>query len=354
MEEPSTRTFSRLLSLPLEVFQQVTSFLFPSDITCLGLTCTGLWSLVADDMIQGFQQKDEDWPEQRMQLLRKLARDLADMIFCNVCLKLQQLHCDRALTVSNNWVRPPCHHLASHVSICKHFSITREMPELTLKPRKDSVSKFSRPDPFAHTCTWRTSGSGSTLFALSVASKLVKKKLYLRTVYDVDVKLDVKNNFNTPSMRGKGCLHAAMWLKKKCACTLQHAVNDGLSCASCSRAQRCAYCFTKFSVFAAKRSASTVHLQVRAYKYLGGGQARCSSSERTWVAHTTPLSFVKREEVQSHRNDYSLETVFERGLWEQLALGLPKNLLGTTSVEDVPHLYLRSHLDALSVDSLIA
>ncbi len=312
MESPYDQSFPILFSLPLEIFQHITTFLEPSDLTCLGLSCTGLWSHVAVNTIQGFRQKDAYWLKQRDRLLLELAKDSADMIYCDICLKLQPLHYGRALTVSNKWIRPPCHHLASHVSICKHFSVTREMLELGLKFQGNVASKSSSlPDPFAHTCTWRTSGSGSSEFVLEITSRVVEKALYLKVVYEVDVKLDTKRNFKTPSMRGKGCLHSGMWLKEKSACALQHAAKSELLCASCARSQRCAYCFTDFLVSAAKKSTSSLHLQVRAYKYLGGGQAGSTTGGYGWVAQTRPLSIAKKDKVNFYSKFHSLEYIFE-------------------------------------------
>lgn len=297
----------------MEIFQHITSFLAPSDSTCLSLTCTGLWSLVAENTIQAFAQKDAYWLGQRTELLLNLAKDSADMIICDACLKLHQLHYGRALTVSNQWIRPTCHHLASYVSICQHFSVTLEMLELVLKLQDNLECTSARsPDPLGHTCTWRTSGSGSAEVALSVTSKVFERELYLRLVYDVDIKLNVRKNFSVPSMRGKGCLHAGMWLKRKCACALQHAMMSEFPCASCFKAQRCRYCLTHFVVSANKTSGSNLHLQVRAYRYLGGGRAGGASSKHAWIAQQRPFSIAKQEQLRFHNNGFSLEDIFEQ------------------------------------------
>lgn len=325
MEPPSPRAFSILFDLPLEIFQHMTSFLAPSDLTCLALTCTGLWSFVTEDVLQGFRRKDIYWMKQRERLLLELAGDSADMVYCDNCLKLQPLHCGRALTVSNKWIRPPCQHLATHVSICKHFSITREMLELVLKFHRAIEFKPSQTsDPFAHTCTWRTSGSGSAEFTLEVASKVIEGDLYVKVIYDVDLKLDLKSSFSIPSMRGKGCLHSGMWLKKKCACALRHATKDEARCPGCIRAQRCAYCDTLFLVSATKNSTTSLHLQVRAYRCLGGGQPGFASSEHAWVAQTRPLSLAKRQRVPSNSSSCSLEDIFEQGIRKRLVSGLAR------------------------------
>jgi hypothetical protein len=308
------RSFCLLTSLPLEIYQHVTSFLRPSDVTCLGLTCTGLWLLVTSDNIQGFSRKDSKWREQREKLLQRLARDSLDMVFCDTCEKLQPLHCGRALTMSNNWVKPPCHHFSSQLSICKHFSITREMLELALKfERHAKDGSFPKSDPFVHKCTWPAAGNGSEDISLSVTSKVIGGDTHLKIVYDLDIKLSLKKGFSVPSMRGKGCLHSGAWLKQKCACALRHVLKGEVLCAACSTFQRCAYCFTQFHVSATHISASTLHLQVRAYKYLGRGQDGGISSEHAWASQTRPLHVAKRESIHFFANDCSLEDIFELG-----------------------------------------
>jgi hypothetical protein len=313
MELEYKRSFSVLLDLPVEIFQQVTSFLEPSDLTCLGLTCKGLWSYVVKDTIKAFRTNNVYWLRQRESLLIKLAKDSPNMIFCYICLNLQRLHGSRQLTVSNQWIRPPCQHLATHISICEHFSITREMLELALKSEKTHQPELQASDPFAHKCNWRTSGTCSGEFSLEMRSKVVEREIHLKITYDVGVKVNVKGAFNVPSMRGKGCLHSGMWLKKRCACALRHAVNGELPCAGCSRPQRCAYCFTHFLVSANKKRTGSLNLQVRAYRYLGGGQAGGAGSERAWEAQIRMLSLARQHGVYFHANDCSLEDVFEHG-----------------------------------------
>ena len=312
-----------LLSLPPEIFRLITSFLEPSDVTCLGLTCTGCWLLVTKATLRGFRWKDECCLKQRNGLLRRLASDSADMIYCDVCLKLQPLHSDRALTMSNNRSKSPCHHFASHVSTCKHFSITREMLELVLKFPKYQMKFCSTPlypsHPLSHTCSWRTSGSGSAEVALSAFSKVIDGDLHLKIAYDIDIKVDTRSRFGIPSMRGKGCLHSGMWLKKKCTCALQHALKGEASCSGCSRAQRCAYCYTQFLISAEQNSASSLHLQVRVYRYLGGGQDGGALAEHVWAAQTRTLAAAKEKDIHFIDNDCPLETIFEHSLMTELA-----------------------------------
>ena len=313
MREPRKRYGHLLFNLPLEIFQVVTSFLEPSDLVCLGLTCTAFWSLVTNDTLDKFRLRNAYWLKQRERFLEKLAEDSSDMIFCDDCSKLQPLQAGRPLTVCNNWVKPPCRHLASYVSICKHFSITREMLELLLKSWRNGDSEVSRSsDPFVHGCTWRTSGSGSAECALSVNSRIIEGDLYLKVVYDIDVKLDAKGNPKIPSMRGKGCLHSGIWLKEQCASAVQRALKEKAPCAKCAKAQICAYCSTQFLISAILESQSGLHLQVRAYRYLGGGQSGGASSKHAWTAQTRQLAISKQEKIHLHSNHGSLEEVFEQ------------------------------------------
>jgi hypothetical protein len=318
MPSRRNRSWPLLLSLPPEIFQYITSFLRPSEMTCLGLTCTGCWSLVTKATLLGFRSKDKSWLRQRKRLLKKLASDSADMIYCDVCRKLKPLRCGRALTLSNNWIKPPCHHFGSRVSICKHFSVTREMLELVLKFPRFQRQFWSEPlhpsHPLSHTCTWRTSGSGSAEFALSVSPKVIEEDLHLKVVYDIDVKVDTRNKFSVPSMRGKGCLHSGMWLKKKCACALQHALKGEAPCPGCSRAQKCGCCITQFLISTEQKSAGSLHLQVRAYRYLGGGQRGGGESEQAWVAQTRPIATARQERIHLHAHGRSLEALFEQGV----------------------------------------
>jgi hypothetical protein len=312
-----------LLSLPPEIFQLITSFLEPSDVTCLGLTCTGCWSFVTKATLGRFRSKNQCCLNQRKGLLRRLASDSADMIYCDLCLKLHALHSGRALTMANNPIKLPCHHFASGVSICKHFSITREMLELVLRFPTYQMKFRSTPlypsHPLSHTCTWRTSGSGSAEFALSASSKVIDGNLLLKIAYDIDVKVDRRSNFGIPSMRGKGCLHSGMWLKKKCTCALHHALKGEAPCSGCSRAQRCAYCYTQFLISAEQQLASSLHLQVRVYRNLGGGQCGGALAEQIWLAQTRTLAVAKEKAIHFVDNDCSLETIFEQNWATEVA-----------------------------------
>ncbi len=302
-----------LFNLPLDIFQIVTSFLEPSDLLCLGLTCTAFWSLVTNNTLDKFRLKNAYWLRQREQLLEKLAEDSSDTILCTDCLKLQPLHAGRPLTVCNNWIKPPCRHLASYVSICKHVTITREMVELLLKSWRNGDSEVSKSStPFAHSCTWRTSGSGSAECALSVNSRIIGGDLYLKLVYDIDVKLDAKGIPRIPSMRGKGCLHSGIWLKKRCESAVQCALKEKVPSPKCGKAERCAYCCTQFLISATVESQSGLHLNVRAYRYLGGGQGGGPFSKHAWTAQTRQLATVKQENIHFHQNHGSLEDVFEQ------------------------------------------
>ncbi|KAF7508376.1 hypothetical protein GJ744_009367 [Endocarpon pusillum] len=313
MIEPHNQYGHLLFNLPLDIFQVVTSFLEPSDLMCLGLTCTAFWSLVTIDTLDKFRLGDAYWLKQRERFLEKLAGDSWDMILCEDCLKLQPLHAGRPLTVCNNRIKPPCRHLASYVSICKHFSITRGMLELRLKSwRSGDLEASSSSDPFAHSCTWRMSGSGSAECALSVNSKIIEGDLYLKVVYDIDVKLDAKGNPKIPSMRGKGCLHSGIWLKEKCASAVQCALKGKAPCAKCAKAQRCTYCFTQFLVSVTLEPLGALHLQVKAYRYLGGGKSGGASSKHAWTAQTRQPVVAKQGNVHFHPNHGSLEDVFEQ------------------------------------------
>jgi hypothetical protein len=342
---PPRRDLLLLLSLPPEIFRLITSFLEPSDLTCLGLTCTGCWLLVTDATLRGFRFKHKRCLKQRKGLLERLASDSADMVYCGDCLNLKQLDCDRALTMSNNGITSPCHHFASHVSICKHFSITREMLELVLKFPKYQMKFRSRPvyppHPLSHTCTWRTSGSCSAEFTLSASSKVIDGALHLKIAYDIDVKVYTRNTFSIPSMRGKGCLHSGMWLKKKCTCALQHALKGEAPCSGCSRAQGCAYCYTQFLISAEQKSASSLHLQVRVYRYLGGGQGGGALSEHVWVAQTRPLAVAKDKNIRFSANDCSLETLFEHS-WVAELVSYPVMSNETQRAELVSYPVMRS------------
>lgn len=313
MREPRKRYGHLLFNLPLDIFQVVTSFLEPSDLMCLGLTCTTFWSLVTIETLDKFRLGDAYWLNQRERLLEKLAEDSSNMILCDECLTLQPLHACRPLTVCNNRIKPPCRHLASYVSICKHFCITREMLELRMKSWRSGDSEASSPsDPFAHSCTWRMSGSGSAECALSVNSKIIEGDLYLRVVYDIDVKLDAKGNPKMPSMRGKGCLHSGIWLKEKCASAVQCALKWKAPCAKCAKAQRCTYCFTQFLISVTLEPQSGLHLQVKAYRYLGGGQSGGVSSKHAWTAQTRQLAIAKQVNIHFYPKHGSLEDVFEQ------------------------------------------
>ena len=293
------------------------SLLEPSDLTCLGLTCTALWSLIRKNDIQTLRGRSPYCLHQRRKLLQGLARDSLDLIACNLCVKLQPLRAGLLLTMSNNWLQPPCPHFALYIKICQHFNVTREMLELILKLQEHQKSAglehLSTPDPLAHTCTWRTSGNGSPEFALSVTSRVIDGGLYLRLSYDVDIKLEVGANFNTPCMTKKGCLHSGMWLKRKCVCALRHsAIGEG-ACVGCSRVQRCAYCFTHFLVSTKKKSASRLQLKVLAYKYLGRGQDGNALSDNAWLAQTRPPSVASQREFDVHATNFSLPEIFEDG-----------------------------------------
>jgi hypothetical protein len=158
-----------------------------------------------------------------------------------------------------------------------------------------------------------------------VTSRVVEGGLYLKGFYEVDIKLDAKKNFTTPSMRGKGCLHSGMWLKKKCACALQHAAKSETPCKSCSKAQTCAYCSTDFIVSTENKSVNCVHLQVKAYRNLGGGEVGNTSSQREWLAQTRPFAVSKEEEVHFYHDDCSLEKTFEPGVRKRILLGIPRS-----------------------------
>ncbi len=313
IRQPPRQYGPLLLDLPLDIFQIVTSFLEPSDLLCIALTCTAFWSLVTDDTLDKFRLKNAYWLKQREQFLESLAEDSSDMILCNDCLKLQPLRAGRPLTVFNNWMKPPCRHLASYVSICKHFSITRETVELLLKSWRNGDSEASRSsDPLAHNCTWRTSGSGSAECALSVNSRIIGGGLYLKLVYGIDVKLDAKGNPKIPSMRGKGCLHSGIWLKGKCESAVQRALKGKPPYPKCERVQKCTYCFTQFFISATVDSQSGLHLQVRAYRHLGDGQRGGPSSKHVWAAQTRQLATAKQESILFDQNHGSLEDIFEQ------------------------------------------
>jgi hypothetical protein len=296
----------------MEIFQHITSLLEPPDLTCLGLTCKAFWALTPETDIEAIRFRNPNWRRQRQELLQRLARDSLDMIACNFCVRLRPLHGGRTLTMSNQWLQPPCPHLAHHIKICQHFSVTREMLEIALKLQKSSAPKdVAAPDPLSHTCTWRTSGSGSSEIALSVASKVVAGGLLLRVCYDVDMKLEVGARFNTPCMTGKGCLHSGMWLKKRCMCALRHTAIGEAPCADCSRVQGCAYCFTQFLVSAKRNRASSLHLSVMAYRYLGKGQDGINMLDEAWLAQTRPPQTATRREFHVHSKDSSLRDIFE-------------------------------------------
>jgi hypothetical protein len=262
MELSYERPESRLCQVPLEIFHYIASFLGPSDQMCLGLTCTGLSHLVSQDGALAFKRNGFYWRKQRRSLLANLAKDSPDMLFCNPCLKLQPLRQGRALTISNQRERRPCRHLAGHVNICQHFSITVEMAELVFRfDRSSGHTSVPPPDLFSHSCTWRTSGRGTSEFELKVQSRIIDRKLYVKASYDVDVRLDPKGKFNTPCTRGKGYLHSGIWLKKRCACAIGHAIKKEEKCIPCSRAQKCAYCVTHFLISAERKSAISLQLQ---------------------------------------------------------------------------------------------
>lgn len=315
MDPPCSQSSSRLLTLPLDVFQQITSYLGPSDLICMGMTCKALWSSTSANDIKAVIQKPISAWDRRM-LLMKLARDARDMIACEFCLKLQPLVFNRARTMSNQWLKPPCPGLARQVSICQHVCITREMMEVVLDSHQPAHSTLtSAPDSLSHTCTWRTPGAGGTNLALQLASRVIDGELHLRLQYDIEIKVRPRGIINTPSMKGKGCLHSGIWLKKRCECALRHAAMGQSACSGCSTATRCAYCLTDFIVSAEKNSAtsSSLHLQVRAYRYMGAGHHSHVLSDHVWQAQTRPLSTATPEESRQRFRNSPLEEIYERG-----------------------------------------
>lgn len=336
----------------MEIYQHITSLLEPSDLICLGLACTALWSLTRKNDLQALRSRSPYYLHQRRKLLQDLARDSFDLIACNLCVKLQPLRAGLALTMSNNWLRPPCPHLACYIKICQHFSVTREMLELVLKFQKHQKSAglkhMATPDSFSHTCNWRTSGNSDLESSLSVASKVVDGGLYLKLTYDIDIKHEVGGSFNTPCMAKKGCLHSGMWLKKRCFCALRHAAKGEGPCAGCSRAQRCAYCFTDFLVSTKRKSASRLQLKVSAYRYLGRSQDGNALSDHAWLAQSQPLSMASRRKFDVHSTDFPLREIFEDGTGKGIATTpLLEDHQSTLSLGNESAVHVRDYQSAL-------
>ena len=313
---------SRLLCLPVEIFDEIARYLRPAELTSLALTCKDLWALGTKSALVKFRDYEQSWRNERLALLSGLARDSQDHILCANCGILQPVT-RQPPAIPHLKPRSRCTCFNSSINICDHFKITRRSLELATK----RYIVLGHPDTrltrlFRHSCKWRTAGRDSAEFTLDLKSRLIDGEMHLKQSYSVDVKMDARGTFHIPSMRGKGCLHTGIWLKKKCACSLRHSSKKEPPCNRCLTVQPCVFCHTHFKVSSELQKDKLFRLCVTAYRCIGAGQAGGRPSWIKWHDQTTIPNPDKSPRLWHPSSRPSLEYVFEmkgRGRFEKQA-----------------------------------